>query len=99
MKFEFKDDPVAGPWCEKDCSCHEKREEAIYHLDIEEGQVHVACPNCGCSPHEIPDELNMPEPLRVRVKFVPEHTNLGGWHGDIRCDCGWWWEIHPVHDD
>jgi hypothetical protein len=34
-------------------------------------------------------------PLPVRLSFVADHPNLGGWHGDMRCDCNWWWEVRP----
>jgi hypothetical protein len=33
------------------------------------------------------------EPIPVRVAFETDHPNLGGWHGDVRCDCNWWWQI------
>jgi len=35
-------------------------------------------------------------PLPVRVAFGADHENLGGWHGDVRCDCNWWWEMEPM---
>jgi hypothetical protein len=32
-------------------------------------------------------------PIPVRVTFKPDHPNLGGYHGDTPCDCGWWFVV------
>jgi hypothetical protein len=42
------------------------------------------------------DALEMPTEVVGKIKFTPEHPNLGGWHGDMRCDCGYWWEFTPA---
>lgn len=79
----------------EDCVCHVKVGDAVFGLSVEEGSICVNCVNCGCCPYEDAIELNMDEPIRVRLKFVPECPNLGGWHMDGPCDCGWWWDIIP----
>ena len=40
------------------------------------------------------DVLTM-APIPVSLSFGADHPNLGGWHGDMPCDCNWWWEITP----
>jgi len=68
-------------------------------LSVEEGQVSLSsgCDICDCS-FDVSDAcelLFLKGGILGQLKVVPEHPNLGGWHGTTRCDCGWWYEFIP----
>ena len=70
-----------------------------FTLAIEEGGMTLSCSACGSLPDWL-DQMDSVyfdmQPIPVSVTFEADHPNLGGWHGDVRCDCNWWYAITPV---
>lgn len=84
--------PIHGPPCGVTPQGH------TWRLDIEAGQVHLGsgCEECDeavLGPMGVEDIFM--DDITGTIEFIPEHENLGGWHGMIRCDCGWCWQFTP----
>lgn len=41
------------------------------------------------------EEVYMSGEISGSLHFEPDCSNLGGWHGLTRCDCGWQWRFDP----
>lgn len=91
---DFDDRPVYGPPCGVTPQGH------TWRLSLNEGQAAI---HCGCEECEDAvlgmvgmDGVDMVVEIPGTVRFESDHPNLGGWHGDVRCDCNWWWVFEPV---
>lgn len=87
--------PIYGPPCGVTPQGHKWR------LSVEEGQASFTsgCDECDSAVLDPVggDDVWLSGAILGRLKFVPDHPNLGGWHGLDRCDCGWIWEFIPEH--
>lgn len=67
-------------------------------LSMVEGQVSVlsGCEVCDDIWNQIGGEdFYMAGTITGSLVFEPDHPDLGGWHFDQRCDCGWQWRFEP----
>lgn len=85
-----------------DTRCADCREDKLgdrFTLAIEDGSMAMSCTVCGGRP-DILDRLDSVyfdmQPIPVSITFEADHPNLGGWHGDVRCDCNYWYAITPL---
>lgn len=88
--------PLHGPPCGAGPQGH------TWHLGVEEGRVHLSsgCDECDeavLGPMGVEDIFM--DDIAGTIKFIPEHENLGGWHGTIRCDCGYCWQFIPKESE
>jgi len=85
--------PVYGPPCGVGPTGHR------WNLAIEEGKVTLwtGCEECDAAVIDPVggDDVWMDQAIGGRMEFVPDCSNLGGWHGLRRCDCGWSWRFVP----
>jgi endogenous inhibitor of DNA gyrase (YacG/DUF329 family) len=94
-----QDQPQPQPWpcptCGKDQPAGKKMPASFPAvLDIGDGSASVRCATCEREVDWDGDNIAyQAEGIPVTVTWAPEHEGLGGWHGDVRCDCGWTWEI------
>ena len=92
----------ATPKTPQDTRCADCREGKLgdrFTLAIEEGGMALSCSICGGLPDWL-DQMDSVyfdmQPIRVSVTFEADHPDVGkGWHGDVRCDCNWWYAITP----
>ncbi len=68
-------------------------------LIIEEGQLSLTsgCVYCDGAVFDTPEIIFSDGRVLGRMECIPDHPDLGGWHGTEPCDCGWTWRFTPEY--
>lgn len=88
VPIEVDDRPECGPACPGP-------ETHSWRLSIEMGQASISsgCPECDL---QMDPGFDLGLEVVGRMEVWQDHPNLGGWHGDVRCDCNWGWNFIPT---